>query len=78
MLKDLITKIITFAESENIMHKAGSDYKKVNRRINGLKNVIIPDLEMDIKKIREILEEVQRESFVRLKKTKDLIKKKKK
>jgi V/A-type H+-transporting ATPase subunit D len=77
MLKELMLKIILFAESENIMHKAGFDYEKVNRRINGLKNVIIPDLELDIKKIKEILEEAQRESFVRLKKTKDLLKRKK-
>lgn len=77
MLKKFMLQIIAFAESENIMHKAGFDYEKVNRRINGLKNVILPDLELDIKKIKGILEEVERENFVRLKKTKDLLKKSK-
>ena len=48
-------------------------FKKVNRRINGLKNMIIPRLTMNIKQIREILEEIERENYVRLKKTKDLI-----
>ncbi|MFO8018840.1 MAG: V-type ATP synthase subunit D [Promethearchaeia archaeon] len=76
MLKQFMLKIISFAESENIMYKAGFDYEKVNRRINGLKNVLIPDLELNIEKIKDILEEEQRENFVRFKKTKDLLKKK--
>ena len=47
--------------------------KKINRRIRGLKNVIIPELQLEIKKIKEILEENERENYVRLKNTKDLI-----
>ena len=47
--------------------------KQINRRINGLKNVITPRLESQIKQIKDILEEIERENYVRLKKTKDLI-----
>ena len=40
---------------------------------SGLKNLIIPRLKFNIKKIRGILEEIERENYVRLKKTKDII-----
>jgi vacuolar-type H+-ATPase subunit D/Vma8 len=55
------------------MLKLSLSYKKINRRIRGLKNVIIPDLQLEIKKIKGILEENERENYVRLKNTKDLI-----
>ncbi|MFX0138413.1 MAG: V-type ATP synthase subunit D, partial [Candidatus Hodarchaeota archaeon] len=53
--------------------KVAINFKKINRRINGLKNVIIPNLESTIKQIKEILEEIERENYIRLKKTKDFI-----
>jgi len=53
--------------------KHALNFKKINRRINGLKNVIIPRLKLNVKHIKTILEEVDRESFVRLKKIKDII-----
>ena len=48
-------------------------YRKINRRIKGSKNIIIPEFQLDIKKIKDILEENERENYVRLKNTKDLI-----
>ncbi|MHA1436003.1 MAG: V-type ATP synthase subunit D [Promethearchaeota archaeon] len=69
--------MINVAEKEDLILKLALNYKKISRRINGLKNVIIPGLRSDIKTIKNILEEMDRENFVRLKKTKDLIKKKK-
>ena len=68
--------MIALAKDEDLMLKYGLNYNKVNRRINGLKNVIIPGYKSDLKKITEILEEMGRDGFVRLKKTKDLITKK--
>lgn len=65
-----------FAVQEDLLLKSSQNFNKVNRRINGLKNVVIPQLRLDIKKIKEKLEEYDRENFVRLKKTKDLIEKK--
>ena len=52
------------------------NFKKINRRISGLANIIIPELILDITTIKKILEESDREGFVRLKKTKNLINKK--
>ena len=75
-LKIFFNKIIEFSEIEDSILKHAINYKKINRRINGLKNMIIPKLKSNIKQIKEILEEIERESYIRLKKTKDLIIKK--
>lgn len=79
-LDDLITvlikffnQIIVFAMLEDVLLNISYSYRKINRRIRGLKNIIIPELQLDIKKIKEILEENERENYVRLKNTKDLI-----
>jgi len=72
-LKDFLECLSKFSEIEDLMLNVSINFKRINRRINGLKNVIIPKLKLDIKKIKEILEEVERENYVRLKKTKDLI-----
>ncbi|MFX1325426.1 MAG: V-type ATP synthase subunit D [Promethearchaeota archaeon] len=77
MLVIFFDKIINLAEIEDIMLKHSLSFKRITRRINGLNNIIIPELNIEIKKIKDILEEIQRENFVRLKNTKDLIYKKK-
>jgi V/A-type H+-transporting ATPase subunit D len=74
ILKKFFDQILTYAENEDILLKLLFNFKKISRRINGLKNVIRPQLDRDIKTIKEILEELERENFVRLKKTKSLIK----
>ncbi|MFX1572947.1 MAG: V-type ATP synthase subunit D [Promethearchaeota archaeon] len=74
ILKEFFESLIVFAEKEDILLKLTLNLKKISRRISGLKNVIKPQLISDIKTIKEILEELERESFVRLKKTKSLIK----
>jgi V/A-type H+-transporting ATPase subunit D len=73
IIKDFFDALIKFSEIEDLTLKYAITFKKVNRRINGLKNLIIPRLGVNIKQIREILEENERENYVRLKKTKDLI-----
>ncbi len=73
VLEKFFEQLIVFAKLEDVMLKISLSYKKINRRIRGLKNVIIPELQFEIKKIKEILEENERENYVRLKKTKDLI-----
>ncbi len=73
ILKDFINKLILFAEKEDIILKLVFNFKKISRRINGLKNVIKPELESNIKTIKNTLEELERENFVRLKKKKELI-----
>ena len=73
VLEKFFEQLIVYAKLEDIMLKISLSYKKINRRIRGLKNVIIPELQFEIKKIKEILEENERENYVRLKNTKDLI-----
>ncbi len=67
--------LISYIEIEDRCLKLSLNYKKINRRKNGYKHLIIPQLQKDIKKIKELLEETERENFIRLKKTKDLINK---
>jgi V/A-type H+-transporting ATPase subunit D len=74
ILKNFFEIMLRYAENEEILLKLLFNFKKISRRINGLKNVIKPQLDSDIKIIKEILEELERENFVRLKKTKSLIK----
>jgi len=76
LLKKFFTSIIELAESKDAMLKVALNFKKINRRINGLESVIIPELRSDIITIGKILEETEREGYVRLKKTKNLINKK--
>ncbi|MFX1408207.1 MAG: V-type ATP synthase subunit D [Promethearchaeota archaeon] len=74
ILKDFFEAMIFYAEKEDILLKLLFNFKKINRRINGLKNVIKPQLQTETKIIKDILEELERENFVRLKKTKNIIK----
>jgi vacuolar-type H+-ATPase subunit D/Vma8 len=73
ILEKFFEQLIIFVRLEDIMLKLSLSYKKINRRIRGLKNVVIPELQFEIKKIKETLEENERENYVRLKSTKDLI-----
>ncbi len=73
ILINLFQTLNSLAEKEDMVLKYALNFKKLNRRINGLKNIIIPQLQQEIKIIKEILEEIDRENFVRLKKVKSLI-----
>jgi len=76
LLREFMENLMKHAENEAVLQRFAFDYSNLNRRINGLKNIIIPKLETDLKMIRDILEESERENFIRLKKTKDMIAKK--
>ena len=73
LLIKFFESLIIFSQSEDLLLKLSLTFKKINRRINGLKNVIIPELQIDIKKIKAVLEEIERENYVRLKNTKNII-----
>lgn len=77
-LKQFFNELINTAEKEDALINFAHNFSKVNRRINALKNIIIPDLESKIKQIKNQLEEIERENFVRLKKTKELLERKRK
>ncbi len=77
-LKQLLRDIIVLAETEDVILKYASNFRKVDRRINGLKNIVRPNLKDTIKKVSNIIEEMQRESFIRLKAVKERLEDKKK
>lgn len=62
--------IIELAQIENIIFRLEKDIEKVQRRSNALKEIIIPADEKRFKEIQEILEENEKEEFIRLKKLK--------
>ncbi|MHA1104542.1 MAG: V-type ATP synthase subunit D [Promethearchaeota archaeon] len=74
--REFFDALIKFAEQEDILINFAINFKKINRRINGLKNNILPSLKLDIKLIREMIEEIDRENFVRLHSIKNKILKK--
>jgi len=58
---------LEMAELENSIYRLAYYIKKAQKRANALHNIVIPDLEQDIVRISEELEEKEREEFVRLK-----------
>ena len=64
---------LELAELENGIYRLAYYIKKAQKRANALHNIVIPNLDSDIVRIGEALEEKEREEFVRLK----VIKKKK-
>ena len=67
----LIVKIIILAEIETTLLKLLAEIEKTKRRVNGLENTIIPNLEDNVKYVKLNLEEFERENIIRLKKIKN-------
>ena len=55
------------AEVENAVYRLAFAIKKSQKRANALQNIVIPGLEVDIRRISEALAEKEREEFVRQK-----------
>lgn len=55
------------AEVENAIYRLAYAIKKTQKRANALNNIVIPGLTATIKNITDVLEEKEREEFVRLK-----------
>lgn len=62
--------LLELAQIENIIFRLKKDIEKVQRRSNALKEIIIPNDEKLAKKIQDILDENEKEEFIRLKKLK--------
>lgn len=58
---------VLLAEIDNAVYRLANAIRKARKRANALKNVVIPDLEKNIKNITEALEEKDREEFSRKK-----------
>ncbi|MFN4245174.1 MAG: V-type ATP synthase subunit D [Brevinematia bacterium] len=66
----LIKKIIEVSEKESVLWNLIKDLKKTQRRVNALDNVIIPELQSNIKFIVDSLEDRDREVLFQLQRMK--------
>ncbi len=74
-LRETLNHIIKLAELNHILFDFSQNYKKIQRRINALDDFILPRLKQDIIRITEILEDMEQEEFVQLKKIKEILEK---
>ncbi|HOP57267.1 MAG TPA: V-type ATP synthase subunit D [Bacillota bacterium] len=63
-VRDLVIKL---AEIDNSAYRLAFAIRKAQKRANALKNIVIPELQENIKFIADSLEEKEREEFSRLK-----------
>lgn len=66
----LLKRIIEVVERESVLWNLIKDLRKTQRRVNALDNVIIPDLQNDIKFIVDSLEDREREVLFQLQRLK--------
>ena len=69
----MLHKVCKAAEYENAIFSLAKELERTQKLINALEFVIIPQYESAIAFIRSTLEEREREEFVRLKKVKVVI-----
>ncbi|UYP47857.1 V-type ATP synthase subunit D [Candidatus Lokiarchaeum ossiferum] len=72
-LKTTLGRLIEIAEVDSMMYRLAEDNKKIQRRIDALDDIIIPQLDGNIHTIEEILNDEEREEFIRMKKIKEFL-----
>jgi V/A-type H+-transporting ATPase subunit D len=77
LIKNMLPKVCKAAEYENAIFSLAKELERTQKLINALEYVIIPQYESAISFIRATLEEREREEFVRLKKVKVVLERKK-
>lgn len=77
LIKNLLPGICKAAEFENAIFSLAKELERTQRLINALEYVIMPQYEHAIRFITATLEEREREEFVRLKKVKVVLERKK-
>lgn len=77
LIKNLLPGICKAAEFENAIFSLAKELERTQRLINALEYVIMPQYESAIRFITSTLEEREREEFVRLKKVKVVLERKK-
>ena len=77
LIKNILPQICEAAEYENAIFSLAKELERTQKLINALEYVIIPQYEHAIAFIRSTLEEREREEFVRLKKVKVVLDRKK-
>ena len=68
--EESILLIVKLAEVEESVRRIAEEVEKTKRRVNALEYILIPRLKATIKHIEMRMEEIERESFLRLKKIK--------
>jgi V/A-type H+-transporting ATPase subunit D len=68
--EESILLVVKLAEVEESVRKIADEVEKTKRRVNALEYIVIPRLKATIKHIEMRMEEIERESFLRLKKIK--------
>jgi len=76
-IKEMLPKICKAAEYENSIFSLAKALEKTQKLLNALENVIIPQYQQRIKYILATLEERERDEFVKLKKVKAAMERKK-
>jgi V/A-type H+-transporting ATPase subunit D len=70
---ELRLMIVKLAEIDNAVYRLAHAIRKTKKRANALERVVLPKLKQDIKFIKDVLEEKDRESFTRQKMIKKLL-----
>ena len=68
--EDTLVAIVRLAEVEESVRGIAEEVEKTKRRVNALDYIVVPRLRATIKHIEVRMEEIERESFLRLKKIK--------
>ncbi len=68
--EETLVSIVKLAEVEESVRGIASEVEKTKRRVNALEYIVVPRLQATIKHIEMRMEEIERESFLRLKKIK--------
>jgi V/A-type H+-transporting ATPase subunit D len=77
LIKNMLPNVCKAAEYENAIFSLAKELERTQKLINALEYVIIPQYQYSIAFIKATLEEREREEFVRLKKVKVVLDKKK-
>ncbi len=77
LFDELISIIYKWSEVEISVWRLAAEIRKTQRRVNALENIFIPQYEGTVKAIEEVLEESDREEFIRKKKVKLVLERKK-
>lgn len=71
---ELLSFIAELAQTEGTVFQIANDVHRTQRRVNALNYVLIPQYRSTVKRIEQVLEEKDREEFVRTKRIKRMIK----